>query len=145
MDEIITQLEARLEKDLQKIGTLNDGSEERRRAISDYEVLHKQYIEAVKAKAMQQEQADRHELERDKFYLESQTQDEERRLKEAQYKTQKALQIAGIVVTVICGTAIPVVSNHVMHRRGLKFEMDGTVSASHNRNCFSKIYYTLFK
>ena len=145
MDEIKTLLEEKLKTMLEKIGTLASGSEERRKAIGEYETLHKQWIELLKVESARKEHVDRHELERDKHFLDSQTQDDDRRLKEAQHKTQKVFQWVTIGVTVVCGTLIPVVANRNTHIRGLRYEETGSVNASHNRNCFPKLFHTLGK
>jgi hypothetical protein len=143
-EEIRTLLEENLKILLQKIKTLPDGSEEKRKVVSDYETLHKQWVELMKVDASNKEHADRHELERDKHYLDCQTQDEDRRLKEAQYKSNTRFQIANILVTVATFAGTILFYKNI-HTSGLIFEKTGNVNSNHNRNAFSKMLPNLLR
>ena len=138
MDEIKNLLNDEIKTEFQKLRTLKEGSDEKRKEIANLDTLYKLRIEEIKAEHAHQEHLDRHELERDKHFLASQEQDDDRRLKEAQHKSQNLYQWITIGATVV-GTAASIISGHVIHRRGLKFEELGSVNSSHNRNFFSRI------
>lgn len=138
MDDIRNSLNNAIETEFANIATLPATGDEKKKAIADLEVLYKLRIEEIKAENAHLEHLDRHELERDRHFLETQTQDDERRLKEAQHKSQNLFQWISISVSVI-GTAASLISGHVIHRRGLRFEENGSVTSSHNRNFFSRI------
>lgn len=144
MDENRTLLEENIKAVLQKMKTLPDGSEEKRKVISEYETLHKQWVDLMKVEAENKEHADRHELERDKHFLECQTQDEERRLKEAQHKSNNRYQVANIIVTVATFAGSLIFYKHI-HKEGLIFEKTGNVNSNHNRNAFSKMLPNLLR
>lgn len=144
MDENRTLLEENIKAVLQKMKTLPDGSEEKRKVISEYEMLHKQWVDLMKVEATNKEHADRHELERDKHFLECQTQDEERRLKEAQHKSNNRYQVANIIVTVATFAGSLIFYKHI-HTAGLIFEKTGNVNSNHNRNAFSKMLPNLLR
>lgn len=144
MDENRTLLEQNIKAVLQKMKALPDGSEEKGKVISEYETLHKQWVELMKVEATNKEHADRHELERDKHFLDCQAQDEDRRLKEAQYKSNNRFQIANILVTVATFTGTILFYKNI-HTAGLIFEKTGNVNSNHNRNAFSKMLPNLLR
>lgn len=127
MDEIKNLLNEEIKTEFANLGTLKAGSDEKQKEIGNLETLYRLRIEEIKA-----------ELERDKHFLASLTQDDEKRLKEAQHKSQNLYQWINVGVTVV-GTAASLISSHVIHRRGLRFEENGSITSSHNRNFFSRI------
>ena len=138
MDEIKNLLNDEIKTEFQKLSNLQEGSDEKRKAIANLDTLYKLRIEEIKAEHAHLEHLDRHELERDKHFLASQEQDDDRHLKEAQHKSQNLYQWISIGVTV-AGTAASLISSHIIHRRGLRFEENGSITSSHNRNFFSRI------
>lgn len=138
MDETKNLLTEEINTLFEKLKTLDAASDEYKKVTDRIETLHKLMMDEVKTDAAHQEHLDRHELERDKHFLDSQSQDDDRRLKEAQYKLQKGIQIATIAVSV--GTVIAkIISNHVAHTRGLKFEIDNSIFSKHNGIFFNKL------
>lgn len=138
MDDIKNLLDEQLKSDIQGLASLDLGSSERSKAVNDVSTLYKLRIDEIEAEAKRQEHADRHELERDKHFLESQTRDDERVLKEAQHKSQNIDRwinfglAAGQVL-------IMIVAYDIWNRRGLKFEETGTVNSPHTRNLLSRM------
>lgn len=138
MDDITQMLDERLKAEIESLGSLQTGSEEKTKAAHVVTELYKLRIDEKKFDAAQKEHNDRHELERDKHFLESQTKDDERVLKEAQHNAQKFDRWLnfGLAVGQI---AVMVIAYDVWNRRGYKFEEEGTVRSPQQKNLLSKM------
>lgn len=138
MDEIKNLLNEEIKTEIEELSSLQAGSDAKSKAVNDLQKLYQLRIDEIKAENTRQEQTERHELERDRYFLESQTRDDERVLKEAQHKSQNldrwisfGLAAGQVLVTII--------AYDIWNRRGLKFEETGTVNSPHTRNLLSKM------
>ena len=138
MDDIKQMLDERIKADFTGLASLEQGSEAKSKATRDVIELYKLRLDEKKIETAHEEHLDRNELERDKHFLESQTRDDERVLKEAQHKSQKldrwinfGLVTGQLIITIL--------AYDVWNRRGLRFEEEGTIKSPHNRNLLSKM------
>lgn len=138
MDEIKNLLDEQIKSEISGLSSLTTGSDEKSKAVNDLTKLYQARIDEIKAETALLEHRDRHELERDKHYLESQLSDEERRLKEAEYKSRNLDRWLGFGIQ--AGLAVlSIVSYDIWHRRGLKFEETGTITSPQTRNLISSM------
>ncbi len=138
MDEIKKKLEDEIKSEISDLSKLKAGSEEKSKAITDLTKLNQSRIDIMKAETTLLEHQDRHELERDKHYLEEQTRDEERRLKEAEHKSRNIgqwIMFGGQIGT----TLLTMLAYNYWFKKGLKFEETGTITSPHNRNLISSM------
>lgn len=138
MDKIKTLLDEQIKTEIEGLSSLKTGSDEKSKAVTDLTKLYQARIDEMKAETALLEHQDRHELERDKHFLESQTRDDERVLKEAEHKSRNLDRWVNIGLQV--GLAVlSIVSYDIWNRRGLKFEETGTITSPHTRNLLSKM------
>lgn len=138
MDDITQMLDERIKADFTGLTSLEQGSEAKSKATRDVIELYKLRLDEKKIEAAHEEHVDRNELERDKHFLESQTRDDERVLKEAQHKSQKLDR--WINFGLVTGQLIiTIVAYDIWNRRGLKFEEEGTIRSPHTKNLLSKM------
>lgn len=136
MDEIKTLLDEQIKTEISGLSSLETGSDAKSKAVTDLTKLYQARIDEIKAETALLEHKDRHELERDKHYLESLTRDDDRRLKEAEHKSRSLDRWINVGVAV--GTmVISVVSYDIWNRRGLKFEETGSINSPQTRNLIS--------
>lgn len=138
MDEIKNLLDEQIKTEISGLSSLKTGSDEKSKAVADLTKLYQARIDEKKAETALLEHQDRHELERDKYFLESQTQDEEMRFKRAQYKAQNLDRWVNVGIQVGL-TVLSIVSYDIWLRKGLKFEETGTVTSPQTRNLISKM------
>ena len=138
MDDIKRMLDEQIKTEIEGLASLQTGSEEKSKAMHVVTELYKLRLDEMKIKAEHEEHLDRNELERDKHFLESQSRDDERVLKEAQHKSQNLDR--WINVGLMTGQLlITIIAYDIWNRRGLKFEEEGTIRSPHTRNLFSKM------
>lgn len=138
MDDIKQMLDEQIKTEIEGLASLQTGSEEKSKATHVVTELYKLRLDEMKIKAEREEHLDRNELERDKHFLESQSRDDERVLKEVQYKSQNLDR--WINVGLITGQLlITIIAYDIWNRRGLKFEEEGTIRSPHTRNLLSKM------
>ena len=114
MDEIKVMLNEEIKAEIEKLNTLDAGSDEKSNAVDDLTKLYKLKIEEQKA-AMEREEQDarRKEVKADRM---------------VNIGLQVGLAVAGWIVY------------DVWHRRGLKFEEEGTITSPWTRNLMSKMF-----
>lgn len=138
MDEIKKKLEAEIKSEISDLSKLKPGSEEKSKAITDLTKLNQSRIDIMKAETALLEHKDRHELERDKHFLECQTRDDDQRLKEAEYKSKNIgqwIMFGGQALM----TVTTMIAYNYWFKKGLKFEETGTITSPHNRNLISNM------
>lgn len=138
MDDIKKMLDDQIKTEIKGLASLQTGSEEKSKATHVLTELYKLRLDEKKIKAAHEEHLDRNELERDKHFLESQTRDDERVLKEAQHKSQNLDKWLNFGLAVGQLTVM-VIAYDVWSRRGYKFEEEGTVRSPQMRNLLSKM------
>lgn len=144
MDETKNLLNEEIKAEIQEISSLQAGTDAKSKAVADLQKLYQLRIEEIKAETARQEHQDRNELERDKHFLECQTRDDDRVLKEAQHKQQKREKWLNFGLAV--GQAILYIGAYeIWNRRGYKFEEAGTITSQQTRNLLSKIVPSLRK
>jgi hypothetical protein len=138
MDEIKNLLDEQIKTEIEGLSSLKTGSDEKSKAVTDLTKLYQSRIDEMKAETSLLEHQDRHELERDKHFLEEQTRDDERRLKEAEHKSRNLDRWVNVGLQVGL-TVLSIISYDIWNRRGLKFEEEGTITSSHTRNLISRM------
>ena len=114
MDEIKVMLDEEIKAEIEKLNTLDAGSDEKSKAVEDLTKLYKLKIEEQKAAMEQAEQlARRKEVNADRII---------------NIGLQVGLAVGGWIVY------------DVWHRRGLKFEEEGTITSPWTRNLMSKMF-----
>lgn len=114
MDEIKVMLDEEIKAEIEKLKSLDAGSDGKSSAVDDLTKLYKLRIEEQKAEMEREEQNARRDAE----------------------KAERMINI-GLQVGLAVGGWIVY---DMWHRRGLKFELEGTVTSPWTRNLMSKMF-----
>ena len=144
MDEITKMVDEQIKTEIKGLSSLEPGSDAKSKAVSDLSKLYQMRLDEAKNEAAEKEQKDRHELERDKHFLECLVRDDEKDLKIAQHKSQKCIEWLKIGVDVAL-TVASFVAYDAWSKRGFRFEETGTICSPQNRNLLSKMLPKLRK
>lgn len=138
MDDINKLLGEEIKKEISNLSNLEDGSEEKSKAIEDLAKLYRLRIEEIKAQTERDGQRDNAILEKDKYKLALETADVEKEEKLTQRKAANLDRIinVGLQVGLTVGGWL---AYDIWHRRGLKFEETGTITSPWTRNLVSKM------
>lgn len=131
MDEIRELLDEVIKDDIDKISSLEAGSKEKSNAIDDVTKLYKLRLDEMKVENEAEASKNQFEAEQDKLT-------DEWRFKEVQLKEQnKDRWISfGLQIGLTIGGWIVY---DIWHRRGLRFEEEGTITSPWTRNLISKM------
>lgn len=138
MDDINKLLGEEIKSEIENLSNLEDGSEEKSKAIEDLAKLYRLRIEEIKAETEHDRQRDEAMLEQDKYELALETADAEKEEKLAQRKAANLDRIINIGLQVGLAVGGWLVYD-IWHRRGLKFEETGTITSPWTRNLVSKM------
>ena len=144
MDEIRKMVDEKIKSEIEGLSSLEPGSDAKSKAVGDLSKLYQMRLEEIKTEAAKQDQKDRHELERDKHFLECLVRDDEKDLKLAQHKSQNLDRWLNVGVQVGL-TIMSLVAYDIWSKRGFKFEETGTICSPQNRNLLSNMLPKLKK
>lgn len=113
MNEIKELLSEEIEESIKSLSGLEEGSDKRSKAIDEVTKLHNMRMEEIKANA---EHEENHKKRKDE-------------------KIDRFINVGLQVVTFVGG----LVAYDIWHRRGLRFEEEGTITSPHTRNLISRM------
>lgn len=138
MDDISKLLGEEIKTEIENLANLEDGSQEKSKAIEDLTKLYRVRIEEIKAETERDRARKEAMMEEDKHSLAVMVADDEREDKLAQRKVMRWDRI----ITIGAQIGIPIltmIGYDIWHRRGLKFEETGTITSPWTRNLVSKM------
>lgn len=138
MDDINKLLGEEIKTEISNLSNLEDGSEEKSKAIEDLAKLYRLRIEEIKAETERNDQRSRAMMEEDKHNLAVEIADDEKLDKIAQRKAANLDRMINIGLQVGLAVGGWLVYD-IWHRRGLKFEETGTITSPWTRNLVSKM------
>lgn len=138
MDEIKNLIDEAIVNRLQSISSYDEESKEQSRAMEEVAKLHRLRIEELKVENEHAEKVEQAELERDKYFLESNVKDDERHVKEREFKERHWDR--WINVGVIAATSIGSwLFYDALDRRGYRYDAEGIMRQPHIRSLITRV------
>ena len=149
MADIQSLLDGVIETEIQNLGSLSSGSDEKSKAIQNLATLHKLRIEEIKAETDTDEKRERRKMDSEQRKDELTLKERELNGKEADRDREKTFQNRQVMGQMIdrcmrtgmdiAGLVLPLVFYGIWMNKGFKFEETGSVTSTTFKNLLNRV------